>query len=128
MLSCFWLTECNGVVLSCFWLTECNGVVLSCFTLSCWTIFPDVSLIKPEVSFNSFFKAIYLFGVRGRETCEWDVILITLDSTEQDDRGYDELGVFSSLVMEPYPLALCAGGHWVAKHVSVLARHLVCPS
>ena len=29
---------------------EFRGLVLSCFTLSRLTIFPDVSLIKPEVS------------------------------------------------------------------------------
>ena len=58
VLSCFWLSECSGVALSCFWLSEFSGVALSCFTLSRWIIFPDVSLIKPEDSFNPLFKAV----------------------------------------------------------------------
>ena len=55
-------------------LSEFSGVVLSCFTISSSTVFTDVSLIKPEDSFNPFFKAIlYLVSgarERAQELCE----------------------------------------------------------
>ena len=47
------------------WLNEFSGVVLSCFSL---TGFADVSLIKPEDSFNPLFKAGSVFSVMGQET------------------------------------------------------------
>ena len=34
------------------WLSEFGGVVLSCFTYSPSTVLTDISLIKPEGSFN----------------------------------------------------------------------------
>ena len=40
------------------WLTEFSGVLRSCFTLSRCTVFPDVSLIKPEVSINPVFSTV----------------------------------------------------------------------
>ena len=39
-------------------LSEFSGDLLNCFTLSNLTTFTDVSLVKPEHSFNQLFKAI----------------------------------------------------------------------
>ena len=47
-----------GAAMFDLWLIELSGVVLSCFTLSRFAIFPDVSLIEPEGSFNPLFNAI----------------------------------------------------------------------
>ena len=51
------------------WFSEFSGVVLRCFTASSSTIFMDVSLIKPEASFNPFFNAV-LCSYMGQETFE----------------------------------------------------------
>ena len=52
------------------WLIEFSHVVSSCFTISRLTIFPEVSLLKPEDSFSPLFKAI-LYSVT-----KWDRKLV----------------------------------------------------
>ena len=53
------------------WLIERSRVALGCFTLFRLVILPDVSLLKPEDSFNQLFKAIfYSVSYMRHETCE----------------------------------------------------------
>ena len=61
--SCFTLSLCyfSGCIAHKTWRLVC--VALSCFTLSPSAVFPDVSLIKLEDSFNSLFKAMVYYSM-----------------------------------------------------------------
>lgn len=61
--------RCMGAATFLSWLTEFSGVVFNWFTLSRFTVFTEVSVIKPEDSPLPVFKAICLFKTIDQETC-----------------------------------------------------------
>ena len=77
----------HGCCHVCPWLIELSVVVLSCVTLSFWTSFTDVSLIKPKDSFIPLFRAVLYAAlwVSPILVCFVVVVILTLPSTTSLD-------------------------------------------